>query len=46
VAGQLLNIKLRALEVERKWRETDQLQAEIDELKEAQEATAAAAWQT
>ena len=45
VAGQLLNIKLRALEVERKWRETDELQAEIEELKEAQEE-AAAAWRT
>ena len=32
VAGQLLNTAIRALEVERKWHETDELEAHIAEL--------------
>ena len=34
VAGQLLNIKLRALETERKWRETDELEERIAALEQ------------
>jgi hypothetical protein len=34
VAGQLLNIKLRAIEVERKVRETEELAREVEELRE------------
>jgi hypothetical protein len=32
VAGQLLNTAIRALEVERKWHETDELEARLSEL--------------
>jgi hypothetical protein len=32
VAGQLLNIKLRAIEVERKMKETDELEERIEAL--------------
>jgi hypothetical protein len=35
VAGQLLNIKLRALETERKWRETHELEERIAALEES-----------
>jgi hypothetical protein len=34
VAGQLLNIKLRALETERKWKETSELEERIAALEE------------
>jgi hypothetical protein len=37
VAGQLLNIKLRAIEVERKIRETEELEARIEALEQAKE---------
>jgi hypothetical protein len=37
VAGQLLNIKLRAIEVERKVKETDELAERIEALERAQE---------
>jgi hypothetical protein len=36
VAGQLLNIKLRAIEQERKLRETEDLEARIEALERAQ----------
>lgn len=35
VAGQLLNIKLRALEIERKFKEADELEARMEALEEA-----------
>lgn len=35
VAGQLLNVLLRALETERKWRETDELEERIAALEES-----------
>ena len=38
VAGQLLNIKLRAIEQERKQREQEDLEARIEALESAQEA--------
>jgi hypothetical protein len=37
VAGQLLNIKLRAIEVERRIKETEELEARIEELERARE---------
>jgi hypothetical protein len=37
VAGQLLNIKLRAIEVERKVKETDELEERIEALESSQE---------
>jgi len=37
VAGQLLNIKLRAIEQERKIKETDELEARIEVLERASE---------
>jgi hypothetical protein len=37
VAGQLLNIKLRAIEVERKVKETDELEERIEALERGQE---------
>jgi hypothetical protein len=37
VAGQLLNIKLRAIEQERKSKETEELEARIEALERAQE---------
>jgi hypothetical protein len=37
VAGQLLNIKLRAIEVERKVKETDELEARIEALERSRE---------
>jgi hypothetical protein len=36
VAGQLLNIKLRAIEVERKVKETEELEARLEALEQAQ----------
>jgi hypothetical protein len=36
VAGQLLNIKLRAIEVERKIKETDELEERIEALERTQ----------
>jgi hypothetical protein len=44
VAGQLLNIKLRALEIERKIKETDELQARLEALEEALEREGAGRW--
>jgi hypothetical protein len=38
VAGQLLNVKLRAIEQERKQREQEDLEARIEALESAQEA--------
>jgi hypothetical protein len=38
VAGQLLNVKLRALECERRWRELDDVEARLKSLEEQQEA--------
>ena len=37
VAGQLLNIKLRAIEVERKVKETEELEERIEQLERARE---------
>ncbi len=37
VAGQLLNIKLRAVEVERKIKETEELEERLEALEQAQE---------
>ena len=37
VAGQLLNVKLRALETERKWRELTELEERIARLEESKE---------
>lgn len=37
VAGQLLNVKLRALELERRWHTTDDLAARVGDLREALE---------
>jgi hypothetical protein len=39
VAGQLLNIKLRALEIERKIKETDELEDRLEALEENLETT-------
>jgi len=35
VCGQLLNVKLRAVELERRIRESDELEARIEELEQA-----------
>jgi len=37
VANQLVNTRLRALEIERKIRESDEMEARIEELEQAEE---------
>jgi hypothetical protein len=44
VAGQLLNIKLRAIEVERKVKETDELEERIEVLERTGEAGGGRRW--
>jgi hypothetical protein len=44
VCGQLLNVKLRALEVERKVLETQELEERISHLEQSQEQTGGQRW--
>jgi hypothetical protein len=44
VCGQLLNIKLRALEIERKWRELGELEERIQALEAQQEQKGVRPW--
>jgi hypothetical protein len=44
VAGQLLNIKLRAIEVERKVKETDELEERIEALERTSGAGSSRRW--
>jgi hypothetical protein len=44
VCGQLLNVKLRAVEVERKVKETEELEERIEQLEQSQEQRGGKRW--